>query len=105
MKVVHPMQKCPAEFVGIFQEVLENTNWDIQRNIFICGRIVPYTINKGIILETEVVQWINTVIDHHVIFNSWLEERTGIRDISYTNQCRKAWLEWLVSPEGHYVNE
>ena len=105
MQVVHPMQKCPAEFVGLFQEVLENTNWDIQWNIFICSRIVPYTINKGIILKREVVQWISTVIDHNITFNSWLKERTGIRDIGYTNQCRKAWLEWLVSPEGHYVNE
>lgn len=105
MQVVHPMQKCPAEFVGLFQEVLENTNWDIPWNIFICSRIVRYTINKGIILQIEVVQWISTVIDHHITFNRWLEERTGIKDISYTNQCRKAWLEWLVSPEGHYVHE
>ena len=106
MQVVHPMQKCPAEFVETFREVLENTNWDHSEwNIFICRRIVLYTINKGIILETEVLQWISTVIDHHIIFNSWLEERTGSIDIGYTNQCRKAWLEWLVSPEGHYVHE
>ena len=102
MQVVHPMQKCPAEFVETFREVLENTNWDIPWNIFICHRIPS---NKCIILQTEVVQWISTVIDHHIIFNHWLEKRTGIRDIGYTNQCRKAWLEWLVSPEGHYVHE
>ena len=105
MQVVHPMQKCPAEFVGLFQEVLENTNWGIPWNIFICSRIVQCMINKDIILKREVVKWISTVIDHHITFNRWLEERTGIEDISYTNQCRKAWLEWLVSPEGHYVNE
>ena len=106
MQVVHPMQKCPAEFVETFREVLENTNWDhSEGNIFICRRIILYTINKGIILETEVLQWISTVIDHHIIFNHWLEEKTGIKDIGYTNQCRKAWLEWLVSPEGHYVHE
>ena len=109
MQVVHPMQKCPAEFVETFREVLENTNWDHSEwNIFICRRIVLYTINKVIILETEILEWISTVIDPHIIFNSWLEKRTGIRDIrdiGYINQCRKAWLEWLVSPEGHYVHE
>ena len=106
MQVVHPMQKCPAEFVGLFQEVLENTNWDSSGlNIFICLRIGQYMINKDIILKIEVVQWISTGIDHHITFNRWLEERTGIRDIGYTNQCRKAWLEWIVSPEGHYVHE
>ena len=105
MQVVHPMQKCPAKFVETFREVLENTNWDhSERNIFIC----TYTSNKGSTIETEVLQWINTVIDHHIIFNRWLEKRTGIediRDIGYINQCRKAWLAWLVSPEGHYVHE
>ena len=109
MQVVHPMQKCPAEFVETFREVLENTNWDSSRvNTFICTRVVQCMINKDIILKTEVVQWISTVIDHHIIFIRWLEKRTGIRDIKdigYINQCRKAWLEWLVSPEGHYVNE
>ena len=106
MQAVHPMQKCPAEFVETFREVLENTNWDHSKwNIFICSRIVQYQINQDIDLQIEVVQWISTVIDHQVTFNCWLEERTGIKDIGYTNQCRKAWLEWLVSPEGHYVHE
>ena len=106
MQVVHPMQKCPAEFVETFREVLENTNWDSRgRNIFICNRSIPYTVNKGIIFQIEVEQWISTVIDHHNTFNRWLEEKTGSIDTGYTNQCRKAWLEWLVSPEGHYVKE
>ena len=106
MQVVHPMQKCPAKFVGLFQEVLENTNFNTEfRNVFICVRIRNDSRNTDTILMKEALQWIRTVINHHFTFNCWLEERTGIKDISYTNQCRKAWLEWLVSPEGHYVNE
>ena len=106
MQVVHPMQKCPAEFVETFREVLENTNWDNSKcNILICSHVVQCMINKDIILKREVVQWISTVIDYHITFTHWLEEKTSIVDIGYTNQCRKAWLEWLVSPEGHYVHE
>ena len=103
MQVVHPMQKCPAKFVETFREVLENTNWDHSEwNIFICQRIGQNLIDKD---KIEVVQWIGLVIDPYITFNHWLEKRAGIKDIGYINQCRKAWLEWLVSPEGHYVHE
>ena len=106
MQVVHPMQKCPAEFVGLFQEVLENTNFNNEfRNVFICVRISNDSRNTDTILMKEALQWISTVSDYHITFTHWLEEKTSIVDIGYTNQCRKAWLEWIVSPEGHYVNE
>ena len=90
MQVVHPMQKCPAEFVETFREVLENTNFNNEfRNVFICVRISDDSRNTDTILMKEALQWISTVIDHSITFNCWLAERTGIRNISYTNQCRK----------------
>lgn len=106
MQVVHPMQKCPAEFVGLFQEVLENANFNNEfRNVFICVRISNDSRNTDTILMKEALQWISTALAGHITFNDWLGETSGTSSRAYSNTCRKAWLEWLVSPEGHYVNE
>ena len=109
MQVVHPMQKCPAEFVGLFQEVLENANFNDEfDNVFICVRIRHDSRNTDAALKKEALQWIDTVLAYHGTFNGWLGETSGTSreaPASYSNECRKAWLEWLVSPEGHYVHE
>ena len=103
--VYHPMQKCPAEFVEVFQEVLQVAKWDVQRNVFICERIEHDVFVGGLALRQSVVEWIDEAIEGQETFNRWLGKKNGVRDehLIYTNKCRKAWLEWLVSPEGHYT--
>ena len=106
MQVVHPMQKCPAEFVETFREVLENTNFNNEfSNVFICIRIRNDSRNTDTTLMKDALQWISMALAGHGTFNGWLGETSGDSSRAYINQCRKAWLEWLVSPEGHYVNE
>ena len=104
--IIHPMMQCPAKFVGLFQEVLENTNFNNEfRNVFICVCISNDSRNTDTILMKEAQQWISTALAGHITFNDWLDETSDTSSRAYSNTCRKAWLEWIVSSEGHYVNE
>ena len=107
MQVVHPMQKCPAEIVEVFQEVLRTVDWDRQRNVFLCNSIKDDMEEGYSALNQSAVHWIDKAIGGHNTFNRWLGEKTCVWDPHwfYTNQCRKAWLEWLVSPEGHCAHK
>ena len=60
----HPMQKCPAEFVPVFQEILENSWWDDPEPTYICHRIDKLYYDRCIsgIQVAETVEWIVTWI-------------------------------------------
>ena len=103
----HPMQKCPAEFVPVFQEILENSYWgDDAGNHFICLKVKHLFPVYGNPLRKDIVRWIEASLDHRDTFNHWLRATNTRTDEMpaywHVNHCRKAWLEWLISPEGHY---
>lgn len=109
MQVMFPTKKCPAKFVELFQEVLENTDWDRLCNIFICIRIRRHYTNPESNFREEAIVWIEQAIEEYGTFNGWMANQANESDedkmeVGYVNQCRKAWLEYLVSPEGHYTS-
>ena len=112
MQIMFPTQKCPAKFVELFQEVLENTDWDRLYHIFICNSIRRHYTNTESNLREKAIVWIEQAIEEQGTLDCWLIEQVLEKelgevhhvDLYYSNQCRKAWLEWLVSPEGHYTS-
>lgn len=102
----HPMQKCPAEFVPLFREILENSYWGNDAgNHFICLRVKQWITDTDPELKKDVVKWIDESLGYFDTFNHWLcatNKMERMPPYKYVNQCRKAWLEWLISPEGHY---
>ena len=108
MQVVHPMQKCPAEFVETFREVLEQSNWSGSYRIYICHAVEAVCAPYSNVKAKDMIDWIHEQLEQEYTFVSWLVKQKGFSrepSVSYINTCLKAWLEWLVSPEGHYVNE
>lgn len=100
----HPMQKCPAEFVPVFQEILENTEWKSTQNgnYFIYIKVRDTCLKQSPELSRKIIKWIDDSIEYYDTFNDWLADSAITwGGFYFTNQCRKAWLEWLVSPEGH----
>lgn len=100
----HPMQKCPAEFIPVFQEILENTEWKSTQNgnYFICIQVRDTCLKQSPELSPKIINWIDGSIEHYDTFNAWLvHSDTTWEGFYFANQCRKAWLEWLVGPEGH----
>lgn len=100
----HPMQKCPAEFVPVFQEILENSHWESLGPVYICHRVDRIyrcdRITGG--QHFSIVQWIAECLQGNYSFHGWLwDTYPHNAHLMEVNQCRKAWLEWLVSPEGH----
>ena len=108
MQVVHPMQKCPAKFVETFREVLEQSNWSGSYPTYICHEVKAVCASHYNVNAKAMIDWIREQLDQKYTFTSWVAKRNGRysgAELSYVNTCRKAWLEWLVSPEGHYVHE
>lgn len=102
--VRHPMQKCPAEFVPVFREILENSDWESENPSHICHSIGRH-YDRGDINRFqygEMIGWIRECLDGFYSFGGWmLSTYPDYKHLIQENQCRKAWLEWLVSPEGH----
>ena len=106
MQVVHPMQKCPAEFVETFREVLEQSNWSGSYCTYLCHEVKVVCASHY--KAKDMVDWIREQLEQEYTFTSWFVKRKGFSketSVSFVNTCRKAWLEWIVSPEGHYVHE
>ena len=100
------MQKCPAEFVETFREVLEQSNWSGSYHTYICHEVEVVCASHY--KAKDMVDWIREQLEQEYTFTSWLVKRKGFSkrtSLYFVNTCRKAWLEWLVSPEGHYVHE
>ena len=108
MQVVHPMQKCPAEFVETFREVLEQSDWSGPYPIYICPEVKVVCASHYKAKAKDMVDWIREQLEQEYTFAKWLVKRKGFSketSVYVAVTCRKAWLEWLVSPEGHYVHE
>lgn len=96
----HPMQKCPAEFVPVFQEILEKFDWTGRHAIHICYEIPKIRMSND--QKQAISDWIASCLDGCLSFGGWLMQSfPDICEDFHDNLCRKAWLEWLVSPEGH----
>lgn len=100
----HPMQKCPAEFVPAFREILENSYWESLEPAYICYRVdrLCYRGRISALQTNEIAGWIAKCLQGKYSFGGWLwETYPDHAHLMQENQCRKAWLEWLVSLEGH----
>ena len=101
----HPVDQCPAEFVPVFREILENSWWNAPEPTYICHRIDSLYYHGLIsrIQVDEIVEWIAECLQGKYSFGGWLYDTYPEHaNLMQENQCRKAWLEWLISPEGHY---
>jgi len=103
--ICYPVDQCPAEFVPVFREILENSWWDSPEPAYICHSIGRYYDNGKIdqVQYCEMIGWIRRCLNGFYSFGRWMcyahPEHAHLME---ENQCRKAWLEWLISPEGHY---
>ena len=103
--ICYPVDQCPAEFVPVFREILENSWWDSPEPAYICHRL-DRLHSRGRINSAQasaIVEWITKCLQGRYSFGGWLwETYPDHAHLMEENQCRKAWLEWLISPEGHY---
>lgn len=101
----HPVDQCPAEFVSVFQEILENSDWESENPSYICHSLDRLYYN-GCITSAQcyaIVEWVSKCLQGRYSFGGWLwDAYPDHAHLMEKNQCRKAWLEWLISPEGHY---
>lgn len=103
--ICHPVDQCPAEFVPVFREILENSYWGSYEPVYICHSLDRIHL-RGRITSAQtsvIVEWITKCLQGRYSFGGWLwETYPEHAHLMEENQCRKAWLEWLISPEGHY---